>query len=881
MLNDLRFRIRALFNSQSAERELDDELSFHREGFIEELLAKGHTRTDAERIARIELGGISQVKDQSKDAWGIALFQGLSNDFRFSFRMLLRHRMFAVTAILTLALGIGATTAVFSVVDATLLRPLPYSDPDRLTLVSVYTTPNWNGDLSALFVPSQIELLRWREARSFSSMDGIEPRLIALSGRGDPEVVNGAAVTSGLFSMLGTAPALGRVFTAEEEKADARFAVVSDTFVKQHFSATESPLGKNLVLDGASYEIAGVMPAGFRLLTTPSEVWIPLRPTMDPNRAGIRIMNVIAKLRPGTTRDQAREELAGISARIAHDFPAANANAKPFVRDLREQIYGTRRPAVLMLAGAVALLLLLACVNVFNLMLGHLSIRRTELAIRAVIGGDRWRLARLQLVETGVIALIGGALGMAVMNWVLRLFLTLYARQGQAPIDASLDWRVASFGLCVTLTVAILAGVIPAFRAQESSKETALARASAARVGGGLIERRIRAGLVVAQVAIAVTLLCASGVFLISLQRLLSTSPGFSAERVWTGQIRLSPLRYTDAGGRARFVRQMLDRISTIPGVVAAGTTQTTFQPNQSMQGMAWVEGRTTDAKNAESFHMRHVTPGYFAALRAPVIEGRAIDDRDQLGSAPVCMVNARLARQMWPNESAIGHRIRRNNSNAPWMTIVGVAGDVMDIGLGVQPDATLYVAYLQQNTATARVSLVVRTANDSPSFKRDIERAIWSVDSAQPIDGLAPLTGVLTQSTGDRRFQTALLSSFGLLGLLLAMIGVYGVTAAAVTARTWEMGVRMALGATSASVVVNMLSESAKRILLGIVIGVGLFFALGRLATSLLYNTSIADPRILITAILPLVLTAFAICYLQARRLGKVNPVSALRDQA
>ena len=881
MLSDLRFRVRALLRPASVENDLDDELRFHREGYIDQLETRGHSRADAERIARIELGGISQVKDQSKDAWGLNFVQGLSSDFRFSFRMLLRHRMFAAACILTLALGIGATTAVFSVIDATLLRRLPYGDADRLTILSIYSTPSWNGDPNALFVPSQIELLRWRQARSFSSMDAMEPRLIALSGHGDPEVVNSGAVTSGLFSTLGVAPAIGRVFTAEEENADARFAVVSDAFVKQHFSASESPIGKNLVLDGASYEIAGVMPEGFRLLTAPSEIWIPLRPTLDPNHGANRVMNVIAKLSSGATREQARQELAAISVQIAHDFPATHSNTNPVVRDLRQQIYGTKRPALLMLAGAVTLLLLLSCVNVFNLMLGHLSLRRSEFAIRAAIGGVRWRLARLQLVQTGVLAVIGGAVGIVVMNWVVGVLLSLYARRGQPLIDAAIDWRVAVLGLFVTCTVAIIGGVIPAFRSQESGTETVLARVSAARVGGGFLERRIRAGLVVVQIAIAVTLLCASGVFLISLQRLMTTQPGFSPERVWTGQLRLSPLRYSDVGVRARFVLQMLERISAIPGVVAAGTTQTTFQPNQSMQTLAWVEGRTTDAQHTENFHIRHVTPGYFEALRAPVIEGRAIDDRDQQATTPVCMVNARLARQIWPKESAIGHRIRRNNPTAQWMTIVGVTGDVMDNGLGVQPDSTLYVAYLQQNTATARVSLVVRTANDAPSYRRDIERAIWSVDPGQPIDGLALLTEVLAQSTGDQRFQTVLLSSFALLGLLLAMIGVYGVTSAAVTARTWEMGVRLALGATSASVVLNMLSESAKRILLGVVAGVALFFAFGRIAANQLYNTSFTDPRILIAAILPLVLTAFVICYLQARHVGKIDPVFALRNQA
>jgi predicted permease len=879
MLNDLRFRLRALFRPRAAERDLDDELRFHRDAYCERLQAEGHRAEDAARIVQIELGGIGQVKDSSRDAWGLSLVQGLSGDLRFSWRMLWRHRMFSAACILTLALGIGATSAVFSVIDATLLRPLPYADAERLTNLAVYTTPAWNGDLQGLFVPSQIELIRWRMAQSFAAMDAIEPRLIALTGRGDPEVVSGAAITSGWFSTLGAAPATGRVFTAQEESSEARVAIISDAFRQRHFLASESPLDKILVLDGSAYQVIGVMPPGFRVLTAPSEVWIPLHPIVDAARAGNRIMNVVARLRPGVTKEQARQELIAISAQIARDFPATHAHVTPVVMDLRQQVYGSKRAGLLMLGGAVALLLLLACVNVFNLVFGHLSVRRGEFAIRTLIGGERWRLARLQVVETGLLALIGGAAGMLAMNWMVRALLTVYARPGQPPIEASLDIRVAAFGLLLTLAVATVAGVMPAIRVKESGTETPLRRVAAARTGGGIAGRRLRGGLVVAQIALAATLLCASGVFLISLRHLLETQPGFSPENVWTGQLRLSPLRYSDVAGRARFVREILNRISAIPGVIAAGTTQTTFLPNQSMQTLAWVEGRTTDASNAENFHIRHVTPGYFGALHAPVIAGRAIDDRDQLGTAPVCMVNARLARQMWPAASAIGHRIRRNNPTAPWLTIVGVAGDVMDNGLGVQPDATLYVAYFQQNTSTARVSLVIRTANDALSLGREIERAVWSVDPAQPIDALGLLSGALTQSTGDQRFQAILLSSFAMLGLVLAMIGVYGVTAAAVTARTWEMGVRLALGATPGRVMLNMLSESAKLVLLGVAAGIALFLALGRLAASLLYKTPLADPVILAAAILPLVLAAFAICYLQARNMGKIDPVSALRN--
>jgi putative ABC transport system permease protein len=880
MLSDLRFRLRALLRPAAAERDLEDELRFHREGYIAQLQNQGHSAQEAARIARLELGGAVQARESSKDAWGVSLVQGLAGDFRYAFRMMFRYKIFSAACVVTLALGIGAATAVFSVVDATLLRPLPYADAGRLMNLTVFLTPTWNGDPNTLYVPSQIELMRWRSARGFASMDAIEPRLMALTGRGEPAVVNGAAVTSGYFPTLGVAPADGRVFTAQEEKADARLAVISDSFRQQHFPAGQSALGQNLVLDGSAYEIAGVMPPGFRVLSTPSEVWIPLNPSMDLARAGQRIMNVVGRLRPGVTQEQARQELVAISRQIARDFPATHAHTTPLLMDLRQQIYGSKRAGLILLAGAVGLLLLLACVNVFNLMYGHLAVRRGEFAIRALIGGERWRLARLQFVETGVLALMGGLLGMVLMDWMLGALLALNARPGQAPIDASLDLRVAVFGFLVTLAVAIAGGVFPAFRAQESRAETAVQRVAAARSGGGFLDRRVRAGLVVAQIALAVTLLCASGVFLTSLRRLLETQPGFSPENVWSGQLRLSPLRYRDAGSRAQFVREVLNRIGALPGVIAAGTTQTTFLPNQSMQTLAWVEGRTTDAQNAESFHIRHVTPGYFGALRAPVIEGRAIDDRDQMGTMPVCMVNARLARQIWPRESAIGHRIRRNSAAAQWMTIVGVAGDVMDNGLGVQPDATLYVAYFQQNTATARVSLVVRTGNDSASFGREIERAVWSVDPGQPVDALARLTGVLAQSAGDHRFQTILLASFALAGLLLAMIGVYGVTASAVTARTWEMGVRLALGATPGGVMMLLLSESARRILLGVALGVALFLALGRFAASQLYQTTVGDPRILAAATLPLVLTALVICYSQARELGAVDPVRAMKGE-
>jgi predicted permease len=794
--------------------------------------------------------------------------------------VLIRNRIFAVACIITLALAIGTTTAVFSVIDATLLRPLPYRDPDQLKTLNVLLAPSWDGDFASLYGPSEVELVRWRSAHAFEFIEGLEPRLMALSGSGEPESVNGAAVSSGLFPMLGVEPALGRAFTAEEEHADARLAVASDGFVRRHFVSAASSIGASIVLDDVLYQIVGVMPGSFHPFNDPSEVWIPMHPIVDPARAGNRLMTVVGRLRPGTTSAQAQDELASISVDIGREFPVTNAKAKPMIIDLKEQTFGSQRPALLTLGAATALLLLLACVNVMNLTIGHLAVRQAELAIRSAIGAGRRELVRLQLVETTLLAIVGGVLGIGVMNSVVGTLMSLYTRKNALPIQARIDWRVAAFGMIVTGTVAIVSAVVPALRAHSSVRDGGLVRVSSGRVSGGAWERRARAALVALQVAFAVTLLCGSGVFIASLQRLLANHPGFSSERVWSAQVRLSPIRYPDALARAHFVKTMLERISALPGVLAAGTTQTTFQPNESMQSLAWVEGRTVDAQHPETVHIRHITPGYFGALRIAVVEGRAIDDRDDYGTPAVSMVNARWAKQYWPTESALGHRIRRAGPGSPWLTVVGVTSDIMDNGLGVQPAPTMYVPYLQQNTKTARVTLLVRTSNDSNGYSRDIERAVWSIDSAQPLADLQTLSTIMTASTGDERFRTALMTLFASIGLILAIIGVYGVTSASITTRTREIGIRMALGASGSSVILSVVSESARRVLLGTFMGLALFFGLGRIASSLLYKTSYTDPLILAMATLPLVFTALLISYLQARHLAAVNPVTALQNE-
>jgi putative ABC transport system permease protein len=368
-------------------------------------------------------------------------------------------------------------------------------------------------------------------------------------------------------------------------------------------------------------------------------------------------------------------------------------------------------------------------------------------------------------------------------------------------------------------------------------------------------------------------------VFVTSLQRLPRVSPGFSPDGVLSMQLTLAPARYPDVASRAAFVERALARITEIPGVVASGTTQTTFLPNQSMNTLLSVDGRPVDPTHVDSAHMRHITPGYFKTLQVPVLEGRAFDDRDRIDAAPVCMVSARFAKQYWPRESALGHQVKRGGTTSKWMTVVGVVGDVMDAGLGVEQGPTLYVNYLQVNTPTARVSLLVRLAGDPLASARAVQQAVWSVDPGQPMDRVGRLNDVLVETTSSQQFQTILLSGFAVVGLALAVIGVYGVTAAAVKARTWEVGVRMARGASASRVLGDMLRESGGRVLTGMGVGVGAFLAAGRLAAGLLYNTSYADARVLAGAVTLLAAVSMAVVYTQAKRLASVSPVLALRD--
>ena len=796
------------------------------------------------------------------------------DDIRYAVRTLRRFRLYTLAASLTLALGIGAATAVFSVIDATLLRALPYRDPDRLMAVTTALASPTAG--TQVLPPSQIELVTWRTSTRFESLEAAELRTLALTGAGDPEVLDTSAITSGLFPLLGVAPSLGRLFSDAEERQNAAVVVLSHGLWQRRFDANPDVLGQAITLGGRPHTIVGVMPPDVRLIFDTSVAWTPLNPVIDPARQNNRFMVAVGRLRSDATAAQAQAELAALSAPLAAQFPTGHSNATPVVERLHDNLFGARAPALRMLGVAALALLALACANVANLTLNHLLVRRGELATRSLLGAGTMRIVRLLIVQTTLVAVVGGAVGVGAVAALLPYLLALYNADGGAAVAFRIDWRVLAISGGTIAGTALLCTLLPALRIHRASARGHGLRLAGARVTAGRAERRLRAALVCTQIGIAVALLCTSGALVKSLTAVLAVPPGYAADHVLTMQMMLPPALYPDAPARALFVERMLDRVQQVPGVTAVGTTQSTFLPNQGMATFMYVEG--VHLENADRSAIRHITPGYFAALRVPILDGRAIDMRDRIGTTPVCMVSASFAARYFPNGGAVGRRVRRAGANAAWMTIVGVAGDVRDVGLVTPPVATLYVPYLQNNTATARVSLVARTQGDPVRSAASVRQAIWDVDRNQPISRVASLDAVLLEGASAERFRALLVALFAGAGVLLAIVGIYAMTAAAVTARTWEAGLRLALGARPWRIAAGVMRDASIQVVTGTALGLAGFWSLRRLIAGLLFETSAMDGTVMVASVAGLTLLALLAAALQARRLAAVSPLLGLR---
>ena len=796
----------------------------------------------------------------------------LVHDLRQAFRALRRSPGFAAVAVLMLALGIGAATAMFSVVDVTLLRPLPFHEPHRL--VHVWETTPQGEDFSA----SEPNYLDFRAgARTLSALAAFRMGERSLTGGGEPERLRSVAATHSLFPVLGVTPALGRGFAASEDQpgGDARVAVLGDRLWRRRFGADPRVVGRTITLDGAPHTVVGVLPASFRLLD--ADVWTPLAPGASQDRTD-HWLRMVGRLAPGATHAGAQAELARIAARIGSEHPEVRGWSVR-VESLSEWLVDARaRRASVLLLGAVGLLLLLACANVANLLLARATTRQADLGLRAALGAGRARLVRQMLAESLLLAAAGAVLGLLGAAWALEAVRALPPGMVARADEIGIDARVMAFALAVTLFTTLVFGLAPALHASRDGLYDALKHT--ARTGASRAQRRLRDGLVVAQVALAVVLLCGAGLLVRSLVRLQGVDVGFATEHAYAVPLQLSGERYADEARVARFYEAVVGRVAEIPGVAGAGATAVDPFSEWNLMNDVTAEERAAQAPPSGelSAAWRVVTPGYFGAAGVPLLQGRLLNEADRDGAPPVAVVSRTLAARLWPGESAVGKRLFWGGTDGTPRTVVGVVGDIRDVTLEADPPPLLFLSAAQVSWPS--MTLVVRTRGEAPGLADAVRRAVWAVDPGLPVPEVRPMERSRAAAVAEPRLHALLLGTFAAAALLLAGVGLYAVLAFSVVQRAREIGVRMALGARSVAVMGMLVRRGLALTAAGIVIGLVGAALLSRFVQSLLYQTAGTDLATYAAVPLLLAVVGAAASWLPARRAARVDPMVVLRSE-
>lgn len=881
MLGDLWFRVRTLLQRKRVEAELDEELRFHFERQVEKYVAAGMKREEARRRARLEFGGLEQTKEECRDARGVSFIETLLQDVRYGVRMLLKNPGFTAVAALTLALGIGANTAVFSVIDAVLLRPLPYPNWDRLVMVwERVRLPQYQNDEND---PSPGNYADWKSQNEvFEDIAAIRYHSFNLTGEGEPVRVEGEGVSASFFSVLGSNAALGRVFTPEEDRPGGpRVVVMAYGLWASRFGSDARILGKTILLDGESYTVVGVMPANFHFPDPDDQLWVPLalRPE-DLANHGSHYLRVIARLKPQVTLSQARAQMDALAGRLTQRYPETNAGQTVNVVPLLEQMVGRVRPALLVLFGAVALVLLIVCANVASLLLARASVRRREMAIRVSLGAGRSRIVRQLLTESTLLALLGGGLGLLFSRWGMALIRIPNPQNMARVTDAHVNGLVLGFSLGISLLAGLLFGMMPAFQAVRSSFQDALRES----VLLSSTHRRFatRNLLIIGETALAVIVVLGAGLLLRSFLELERIPLGFQPQNVLTFRVIPRGKRYAQPSQRTAFYQQAIERISALPHVKSAAAI--TFIPLTFVRGSKGfsMEGRVPPGPGQLPMaDYDVVTPDYFRTMQIPLLEGRDFSWSDASESERVILINHAMARTYWPNEDPIGKRIRQGPLDAPvpWLRVVGVVGNIRRYDVASAPRPAVYFPVSQFEDAQGLLrDWVVRIDGDPAALTQGLRGTIWAINKNLPISRVQTMERVRSAAVAPQRFNLLLLGLFGCLALILASVGVYGVTSYAVGQRTREMGIRMALGARPRDVLRMVLGDSAGVALIGV--GIGVVGALGfaRLMASLLFGVGPADPVTFISVALLLSLVALAASYIPARRAMRVDPIVALR---
>jgi putative ABC transport system permease protein len=875
LLSRIRNLASNLFHRNRVERELDDEMRAHLAMLVDEKIATGLSPEKARRNALMEFGGVDQVKEQVRDVRMGARLEQVWLDVRYAARMLRKNPGFTAIVVITLALGIGVNTAIFSLVDGILLRPLPFEQPDRLVrLVQSQRQiglESWN--LSQATFTSLRDNTHSLEAVAAYSTSGAN-----LTGDGDPERVSIGTVSADFFKVLGLPPILGRTFRAgEDTPGNNGVCVISFGFWQRRFAGDPNIIGRSLNLSSTAIEVVGVMPAGFSFPRPETEIWTPL--ALNPTRTAPYFLKAIARLAPGVSPSEAETETTGVLWNYARQHPDTSENRIPLdqgsalktiVTPLKEVMVGSTQKPLLILLCAVGLVLLIACANVANLLLARATSRVREIAVRFALGATPARVARQLLTESLVLALIGGA-GGVMLAWLGVRMLGRMPTDGIPRIEAvTVDGRVLAFTAGLAVLTGLLFGLMPALRAYRMGMVAAMHEGGR----GGTASRRSNSALVAAQFALSFVLLIGAGLLLKSFQRLQSVELGFNPEKLLTMVVSLPARKYSKPEQSIQFCDNLIDRLRSLPGVRAAGlTTNIPFVGDDNTDNFI-VEGRDPGGEGVQ-VQLLAMTPGHLQAMGIPLLRGRDFLETDKSDSQQVAIVDETLARMYWPDGDALGKRVE-TTGDMQWMTIVGVVAGIKQDGFAEKLQPHIYAPLAQSPTLVAK--LVVRTDGAPNPTIAAIRSAVSGLDPDIPVYSIRSMNDVMARTLNSQRLTNLLLTSFSVLALVLAAVGIYGTMSLYVGSRKNEFGIRLALGAQPRVLLRLVLREGMLLIAAGIGIGVGGALLLTRAIASLLFEVSPTDPVVFTGVPLLLVFVALAACFVPARRASRVDPMVALR---
>jgi len=878
MLSDLLFRLRALVRRKSAEGELDEELHFHMGQQIEKYVQRGLGRSEAIRRARLTFGGLEQLKEECRDARGVSVVESTAQDVRYALRALRKSPAFGVVAALTLALAIGANTAIFSVIEAVMLRPLPYKDSGRLVRFTVSATYT---DLEAL--KSQSRALE--EMVIYFRNSGRST--VTLTGAGEPESVQGGFVSANFFPLIGVAPGIGRWLTSDEVSRRERVAVLSDGLWKRRFGASPDAVGKQLQIDGMNFQVIGVMSAAFQFPARDVQFWAPITTNrywdevvpfdLNHNWGYWARWDAVGRLRQGVTLDQAQNEMGVIKKRLGRGAPDRIRLSEIRMVPLRVDLAANTRLAICVLFGAVSFVLLIACSNVANLVLARGAVRGREMAVRTALGAGRARLIRQLFTESAVLALFSGCLGLVLAEFGIRALVSYGPPDLPRLDEASLDRSVLAFTLAISLCAAVLFGLAPAWKISRSNPNESLK--SGARSASGVIGfARTRGFLVMVEFALSVVLLTGAGLLVRSFLAVEAVDPGFRPQHVLTMQITLP------AGSTAAKEHELDDlalaRVRSIPGVQAVGAINGLFEKQPDDFGVRVVEGRAPEPQTRLApLTWDNVRGDYFQAMGAQLLRGRFFSEQDGADSPLVVIVDESMARRFWPGEDPIGKRFKgfdKRGHNDEWATVIGVVENMRRHGREQRLAAHVYEWYKQSGGATR--DLVVRTAGDPRALGATLRNVVRSLDQTAILSPVTTLEQQLSDQLAPRRFETWLLSLFSLIAVVLASVGIYGVMHYSVAQRTHEIGIRMALGARAGNVVRMVIGQGILLASIGLGAGLAGSWWLTRLLSILLFGVTPSDPVTFAAVSILLVAVAILASSIPAWRAARVDPIAALR---